>query len=199
MKVGQVQVVLLFENKIGIVVDIIIDEEFCNLVNSQICFWNVSGVFVSGLLIKIKVKVELFSMLIQGGIVFMNLEVKSEYSVVCNGIFFNLYWDYSEVMEEGFVVQIYLFSSEGVEEGIVVKYQGYFVGEVKKLELDFDLSGLVVYVVLCQYVEKFVVVGICFWLVKLELGIIGVFYLEMFLKGQYFNVELGSGVSKFDF
>ncbi|MGC1508189.1 PqiB family protein [Ketobacter sp.] len=199
MKVGQVQAVSLSENKTGIVADITIDEEFRNLVNSQTRFWNASGVSVSGSLTKIKVKAESLSTLIQGGIAFINPEAKSEHSVVRNGTLFNLYRDYSEATEEGLAVQIHLPSSEGVEEGTAVKYQGYPVGEVKKLELDPDLSGLVAHVVLRQHAEKFAVAGTRFWLVKPELGITGASHLETLLKGQYFNVEPGSGAPKFDF
>lgn len=203
MRVGQVQAVSLSDHEEGVVVDLTIDEPYQGLVNSRSRFWNASGIDVYGSLTRIKVRAESLATIVQGGIAFSNPDSEEEDApaaqTVGNGDRFTLYQDYEQAMEKGIAVRLRLRNSDGVEQGTLLKYRGYPIGEIRRVELDKDLGGLVAHAILRHQGGLFAVKGTRFWLVKPELGITGASNLDTLVKGQYFDVEPGQGRAMYEF
>lgn len=199
VKVGEVKAVSLAKDRNSVVADITIEEPYRKLVTNQSRFWNASGVSVSGSLTKIKVRAESLASIVQGGISFYNPESEAKPKRVANGSRFQLFDDLDLAKEEGLLIRIHLDNGEGVEEGTLIKYQGFPVGEIKRIELKKDLSGLIAHAIVRQQAKKFVAKGSVYWLVKPQLGITGASNLDTLLKGQYFDVVPGSGPVQYDF
>jgi paraquat-inducible protein B len=199
VQVGTVQAVSLSKNRTSVIADITVEPEFRGLVNERSRFWKASGVSVSGSLTKFKVRAESLTSLVQGGVAFYNPKQVAPGKAVSNGAVFNLYDDYDLAQENGLSIRIRLPSSDGVEEGTLIKYQGFNIGEVKRIELSPDLKGLIAHAVLRQYPERFAVRGTQFSLIKPQLGITGASNLDTLLKGQYFEVVPGKGEAQFEF
>lgn len=197
VQVGQVQAVSLSGSRRSVIADITIAPEYKNLVNGHTRFWKASGITVSGSITKLKVRAESLTSIVQGGISFYNPD--EEGGRVKNGHTFNLYDDYEMAQENGLAIRIRLPSSQGVEEGTLIKYQGFAVGEVKRIELNSDLSGTTAHALIRQYPDRFAVEGSRFWLVRPKLGITGASNLDTLLKGQYFEVKPGDGGARYEF
>ncbi len=197
VQVGQVQAVSLAEAGTRVIADITVEPRYADLVNSHSRFWKASGVSVTGSLSGLKIRTESLASILQGGVAFYNPEESGE--PVRNGHVFNLYEDYERAREDGLVVRIHLPSSEGVEQGTLIKYQGFVVGEVRRLSLKEDLGGMVAEAVLTQHPQRFAVEGTRFWLVQPQLGFTGSAHLETLIKGQYFQVQPGAGPTRYEF
>lgn len=89
---------------------------------------------------------------------------------------------------------ISFYSVEGFELGkIQVKYKDVEIGMVKMIKLLKDLLCVLVQVQFKKEVEDFVVQGLCFWIVWLCVGVIGVLGFGMLLFGVYIGVDVGYG------
>ncbi|RLT97003.1 PqiB family protein [Ketobacter sp.] len=196
--VGEVQAVSLSRSRNSVIADITIEPEYARLVNDHSRFWKASGISVSGSITKLKVRAESLTSIVQGGIAFYNPDAGSG-KTVHNGHVFNLYEDYELARENGIAIRIRLPGSRGLEEGTLIKYQGFTVGEVKRIELNPDLSGVTAHAFLRQYPQQFAVQGSRFWLVQPKIGITGASNLDTLLKGQYFEVKPGTGAAHYDF
>lgn len=198
VQVGEVQAVSLSRSRNSVIADITIEPEFAPLVNDHSRFWKASGVSVSGSITNLKVRAESLTSIVQGGIAFYNPDQGSG-KKIRNGHVFNLYQDYELAQENGIAIRIRLPGSQGLEEGTLIKYHGFTVGEVKRIELNPDLSGVTAHALLRKYPQKFAVQGSQFWLVHPTIGITGASNLDTLLKGQYLEVQPGDGDAKYEF
>ncbi len=198
VQVGEVQAVSLSDSGNSVIADITIEPQYAGLVNDHSRFWKASGISVSGSLTKLKVRTESLTSIVQGGIAFYNPDQGSG-KRVRNGHVFNLYDDYDLARENGVAVRIHLPGSEGLEEGALIKYQGFTVGEVKRVDLNPDLSGVTAHALLRKYPRKFAVQGSRFWVVQPKLGITGASNLETLISGQYIEVQPGRGDARYEF
>jgi len=196
--VGQVQAVSLSRSRRSVIADITIEPQYAALVNEHSRFWKASGISVSGSITKLKVRAESLTSILQGGIAFFNPEQGSGPSVA-NGHVFNLYDDYELAKENGVAIRLRLPNSQGVEAGTLIKFQGFTIGEIKRIDLNPDLSGVTAHALLRQYPERFAVEGSRFWLVQPKLGITGASNLDTLLKGQYIEVQPGEGAARYEF
>lgn len=198
VQVGQVQAVSLSRSRNSVIADITIEPQYAGLVNDHSRFWKASGLTVSGSITKLKIRAESLTSIVQGGIAFFNPD-RGSGKRIRNGQVFNLYDDYDLARENGMAIRIRLPNSQGVEEGTLIKYQGFTIGEVKRIDLNPDLSGITAHALLREYPERFAVQGSRFWLVQPKLGITGASNLDTLLKGQYIEVQPGEGAARYEF
>ena len=198
VQVGEVQAVSLSRSRNSVIADITIEPDYAGLVTDHSRFWKASGISVSGSITKLKVRAESLTSIVQGGIAFFNPDQGSG-KKIGNGHIFNLYDDYDLARENGIAIRIRLPGSQGLEEGTLIKYQGFTVGEVKRIELNPDLSGVTAHALLRKYPQKFAVQGSQYWLVRPSIGITGASNLDTLLKGQYLEVQPGEGAARYEF
>lgn len=199
VKVGEVDAIDLAKNRDTVIAEITLLPKYAHLVNSHSRFWNASGISFSGSLTKVNFRAESLTSIVQGGIGFYNPEGLDKGKHVSNGHLFPLYKDLAMAEEKGLMIRIHLDNTDGVNVGTSIKYQGYPIGEVKKIELKQDLSGLIVHAKVQEQAHRFAVEGSRYWLVKPELGLTGASNLETLVTGQYFDVVPGEGRAKYDF
>ena len=205
--VGMIEAITLSKKGSSVFVDAYIEPQYEKLVSRNTRFWNASGVSFSGSLSRVTFRAESLMSIIQGGVAFSTpkkeaiekTQFNKNHRTIKNGRVFTLYDNVDAAMESGAPIRIRLKSSSGVEEGTLIKYQGFPIGEVRKIELLPDLQGVKVHAVLTQHAERFAVSGSKIWLVRPELSLSGASNLDTLLKGQYFEMEPGNGKPAYEF
>src|SRR5690606_4951203 len=190
MKVGTVQSFQLARDHRKVVVGVHIEPEYAELVNSSTRFWNASGVTLSGGLSGIEVKSESVQTLLMGGVAFETPDLKARVEGKIQR--FRLYPDRDSAMLEGRTIRIRVDSGDGLRPGTPIRYRGLDVGEVEKLELSDDLSGVLLSARITQGAERIARAGSRFWVVKPELGLTRTANLDTLISGQYLQVEPGA-------
>ncbi|WP_027897520.1 PqiB family protein [Zestomonas thermotolerans] len=190
IKVGSVQSYQLTKNKRQVLLGVHIEPEYAELVNSSTRFWNASGVTLSGGLSGIEVKSESVQTLLMGGVAFETPDLKARVEGKIQR--FRLYPDRDSAMLEGRTIRIRVDSGDGLRPGTPIRYRGLDVGEVEKLELSDDLSGVLLSARITQGAERIARAGSRFWVVKPELGLTRTANLDTLISGQYLQVEPGA-------
>lgn len=101
---------------------------------------------------------------------------------------------FREMQRRGPEIVITFENGSGLEPGkTVLEYQGVAVGEVKKVELNPELTGVWVTVQLAKSAAPLAVEGSRFWIVQPKIGFSGVSGLETLLTGVRLGVRPGTG------
>lgn len=101
---------------------------------------------------------------------------------------------YRELQSRGPEIVITFDDGSGLEAGkTVLEYQGVAVGEVKKVELNKEMTGVRVTVRLAKSAARLAVEGSRFWIVQPKIGFSGISGLETLLTGVRLGVRPGSG------
>lgn len=98
--------------------------------------------------------------------------------------------------QAGIDIEVRFESGEGIEPGKTeVIYKGISIGKVKALALDLegDTQGVIASIEMSKDVEKHLVTGTRFWLVKPSVSLAGVTGLETLVSGNYIAVSSGEG------
>lgn len=99
-----------------------------------------------------------------------------------------------ELRSRGPEIVITFENGSGLEAGkTVLEYQGVAVGEVKKVELNAELTGVRVTVRLAKSAARLAVEGSRFWIVQPKIGFSGISGLETLLTGVRLGVRPGQG------
>lgn len=96
--------------------------------------------------------------------------------------------------ERGASVQIHFAHGEGLRPGDDIRYRGVTIGQVERLALTDDASGVVVHATLVRQASAFARAGARFWVVRPEVGLSGVSGLETMIGPRYLAAEPGDGV-----
>ncbi|CDF86234.1 hypothetical protein PKB_4914 [Pseudomonas knackmussii B13] len=186
MKVGTVQSYQLSRDRQRVVVGVHIEPEFADLVNTSSRFWNVSGVTLSGDLNGIKFKSESLQTLISGGISFDTPDPKA--APLTKVRRFYLFDSEDDAKAKGQFIELRTDSADGLREGTVLRYRGLDVGRVEQVDLNRDLSGVVLKARITRAQDSIAREGSRFWVVKAQLGLSGAENLGTLVSGPYIEV-----------
>ena len=205
LKVGEVTGYELAETGNHVNINIYIKQQFASLIHENTRFWNASGVDVSGSLTNLKVRTESLISIIQGGISFYTPEWEERMPNVHNDKEFILYHDY-DAAEAGIPITIEFPVDVALGNSFLpIRFLGFEVGRVKIVDVNDDLSRMIVEATVRPEAKKALVKGTRFWLVEPRLDLQGVSGLDTLLGGRYiamdFNkadIERGESTSIFE-
>lgn len=189
LKVGEVTGYELAKDGDFVNINIYIKQQFAHLIRGNTRFWNASGLDVSGSLTNLKVRTESLISIIQGGISFYTPEWEDEMPGAKNGEQFLLYPDYDSA-EAGIPITIEFPVNVAIGNSLLpIRFLGFEVGRVKSVDVNGDLSQMVVEATVRPDVKKALVKGTRFWLVEPRLDFQGVSGLDALLSGRYIAME----------
>ncbi|MBF0461508.1 MAG: MCE family protein [Magnetococcales bacterium] len=104
---------------------------------------------------------------------------------------------YKTLAEKGPDIQIEFKTAEGLVAGKTrVKYKAVEVGQVEAIQLNADLSGVVVTVHMQRAAEPYLRAESKFWVVRPRLSLRGVSGLDTLVAGAHIEIEPGSGETR---
>lgn len=131
--VGKVYDYAINPNKQGVVIDVLIERRFTDLVKKGSRFWNVSGVDANVSVSGAKVKLESLAALVNGAIAFDSPEESKPAEAEDT---FGLYEDLAH-SQRGVIIKLELPSGAGLTaDSTPLMYQGLEVGQLTKLDLN---------------------------------------------------------------
>ena len=189
LKVGEVTGYELAETGDHVNVNIYIKQQFASLIQENTRFWNASGLDISGSLTNLKVRTQSLISMIQGGISFYTPEWEDKMPNALSGEEFVLYPDY-DAAEAGIPITIEFPVDVAIGNSTLpIRFLGFEVGRVKSVDVNDDLSRMVVEATVRPEVKKALVSGTRFWLVEPRLDFQGVSGLDTLLGGRYIAME----------
>lgn len=97
---------------------------------------------------------------------------------------------YKAISERGPTITIVFESAEGLEAGkSKIKYKDVDIGQVEKISLSKDLSGVVVTAVLVKQAEQYLTENTRFWIVRARIGATGATGLGTIFSGAYISID----------
>lgn len=193
IKVGAVYGYDFAEGGTHIIIKILIDEEYADLVKLNTRFWNASGVELKGDLSGFKVRTQSFAAVIEGGIAFYSPEMGDKETEVENFTEFPLYEGFDEA-QAGIKVTMNFPRNSGIKAGITkVIFEGVEVGLVEDFTYNQALGSITATVILDPRLEQYLTSGLDFWLVKPKVSLSGISNVESLLSGVHIAFRLGEG------
>ncbi|MGU1027006.1 intermembrane transport protein PqiB, partial [Pseudomonas aeruginosa] len=169
VRVGSVQSYQLSRDRQRVVVGVHIEPEYAHLVNTSTRFWNSSGITLTGNLSGVQVKSESLQTLITGGISFDTLDPKAP--TVTKVRRFTLFDSEEAAMARGVEIQLSIDNADGLREGTPIRFKGLDIGKIESVELNPDLSGVLMKARLTSAGERVARSGTRFWVVRPALKI----------------------------
>ena len=197
--VGIVQSHELTEDKNYIRIHALVYEKYADLVKTESLFWDVSGFEVNAGLDGVKIRAESLASMLAGGIAFDTPIHLSESELAPEGSEFALFENETLAFRRGSRISLHMGTSEGLRKGSVVKYKGFEVGEIERMEIKPDLSGVTAHVFVHESANNIAVDDSKFWIVRPKVGLSGVSGLDTIVTGNYIEVLPGSGVNASEF
>ena len=192
--VGKVLDYSLPEDLNGVIIKILIEEEYTPLIQTNTRFWNASGLSIKAGLTGVSIQTESIAALIAGGIAFYTPD-QLETEPARSGQTFKLYKDFDSA-QVGISVKILFESGIGLVEGKTqVKHEGFKIGVVKKLNHRHKGKYIVADVLFDPIADELLKVDTKFWLVKPKFSLSGVSGLNTLFQGNYIDVQVGDGKS----
>ncbi|RPP08427.1 mammalian cell entry protein, partial [Pseudomonas aeruginosa] len=170
VRVGSVQSYQLSRDRQRVVVGVHIEPEYAHLVNTSTRFWNSSGITLTGNLSGVQVKSESLQTLITGGISFDTLDPKAP--TVTKVRRFTLFDSEEAAMARGVEIQLSIDNADGLREGTPIRFKGLDIGKIESVELNPDLSGVLMKARLTSAGERVARSGTRFWVVRPALGLL---------------------------
>ena len=103
---------------------------------------------------------------------------------------------YKTISEKGPTITITFENGAGLEAGKTkIKYKSVEIGTVKSVDLNPDLSGVVVTAELSKPSEKHLTENTTFWVVRPRIGLGGISGLETLVSGDYIAIDPRPGTS----
>ncbi|TEJ28950.1 MCE family protein, partial [Pseudomonas aeruginosa] len=183
VRVGSVQSYQLSRDRQRVVVGVHIEPEYAHLVNTSTRFWNSSGITLTGNLSGVQVKSESLQTLITGGISFDTLDPKAP--TVTKVRRFTLFDSEEAAMARGVEIQLSIDNADGLREGTPIRFKGLDIGKIESVELNPDLSGVLMNARLTSAGERVARSGTRFWVVRPALGLLRTENLGTLVSGPY--------------
>lgn len=195
--IGEVLDFTLSDDHQAIVFDILLHEEYANLVNATTRFYNFSGFNISADLTGIEVKAGPVASIVSGGIAFIT---PGQGEPVRDGDSFVLHADYDAALsQDSLLLSVHLNEAGGIREKTRIMYQGIKIGSVRAVRFTPDMEGIVAEAVVDREAEKLFRETTRLRLVKPEISLSGVRHLETILTGSYIDILPGEGAPRTDF
>ncbi len=195
--IGEVLEYELSENLQNIVFEILIHEEYAELINSTSRFYNFSGFSIDASLAGVEVQAGPVATIISGGISFVT---PGQGVPIKEGDSFVLYENHdAAIQKDSLHITIQLDRAGGIKEKTRIQYQGIQIGSVTKVRFTPDMQGIIAEGRIKKKAAGLFRDTTRLWLVKPEIGFSGVRHLETILTGSYIDVLPGDGEPKSDF
>ncbi len=189
LPVGKVIGYQLAQDNSHIIVDILVNKQYAELVNANSRFYLASGIKISGGIGDLAIRTESLSAILQGGIGFISPKTGKKALKVKSGDSFDLFDDYQMAQENTFPITITFDNANGLKEGTVIKYQGIKVGSIKQLRFFTDLKQVIADVAMDRVVRSVLGKKSRFWVVKAEFGLASTKNLDTLVGGNYIQLD----------
>lgn len=190
--IGQVDNVSLNKIDDEIKVNITIDEEHRDLLQSTSRFYNAGGVTISGGLSDFVVKTESVDAILRGGISFYNPEVlltsASSTDQVAELSNFTLFKHEEHAKDAGQTISIHFNDISGLKVNTKVIYQEQTLGKIERLIFAEDKVGVTALVLLNDLGSQFARQGTKFWKVEPQIGLVGSKNVAALLDGAFIGL-----------
>ena len=188
--IGQVDNVSLNKIDDEIKVNITIDEEHRDLLQSTSRFYNAGGVTISGGLSDFVVKTESVDAILRGGISFYNPEVSltsasSKNNHVAELSNFTLFKHEEHAKDAGQTISIHFNDISGLKVNTKVIYQEQTLGTIERLIFTEDKVGVTALVLLNDLGSQFARQGTKFWKIEPQIGLVGSKNVTALLDGAF--------------
>jgi paraquat-inducible protein B len=188
--IGQVDNVSLNKIDDEIKVNITIDEEHRDLLQSTSRFYNAGGVTISGGLSDFVVKTESVDAILRGGISFYNPEVSltsasSKNNQVAELSNFTLFKHEEHAKDAGQTISIHFNDISGLKVNTKVIYQEQTLGTIERLIFTEDKVGVTALVLLNDLGSQFARQGTKFWKIEPQIGLVGSKNVTALLDGAF--------------
>lgn len=142
---GEVLGYTLSNDKQSVFVNAFVKAPYDQLVNSSSRFWNASGIDVAMSTDGIHVKAESLLSMMLGGIAFETPDPQLDDGAAADGLIYTLYDSHRQIEDELYTKKMRLIaffqgSVRGLEAGAPVELNGIKIGEVKAVNLEFDVD-----------------------------------------------------------
>ncbi len=190
--IGQVDNVSLNKIDDEITVNITIDEEHRDLLQSTSRFYNAGGVTISGGLSNFVVKTESVDAILKGGISFYNPEVSltssSSIDQVAELSNFTLFKHEEHAKDAGQTISVHFNDISGLKVNTRVIYQEQTLGKIERLIFIEEKIGVTALVLLNDLGSQFARQGTKFWKVEPQIGLVGSKNVAALLDGAFIGL-----------
>ncbi len=195
IEVGRIQKCALGKND-KVVIDVFIREEHVPLLKKSSRFYSVSGITLEGGLSGFKIRAEALSALVKGGIAFFTPGGGKGLQNARNGEVFQLFETKDAALQVGSWITLVCEDGMGISNQTLIKYRGLEIGRVSEVNLDKEMSHVVIKASVQRKYQTLMREGTELWLVKPQLGLAHAKNLETLITGTYFTLKPGKGKSK---
>lgn len=187
--IGQVDNVSLNKAEDNILINLTIDDEHRDLLQSTSRFYNAGGLSISGGLSDFVVKTESLDAILRGGISFYNPESSIAKNTKVEELsVFSLYAHADEAKDAGKIISIQFNDIAGLKVNTKAIYQEQIVGAVERLIFDENKVGVTVLLRLNDLGNKYATQGTKFWKVEPEIGLVGSKNVSALLDGAFIGL-----------
>jgi paraquat-inducible protein B len=197
--IGRVEGFRLSDARDVVLVDVLIEPEYQDLILSNTLFYQAGGVQVSGGLDGLELKTESLTALIKGGIGIHNPAKRNSDSaapIIRDGHQFVLYENRDKAINRGPRISVSFIDGEGLKVGTKVKYKGIDVGKVDALHLNTKGDRVVASIALLPSARHLARETSQFWITRAQLGLSNSAHLGTLISGVHISVKPGSGRSR---
>ncbi len=195
--VGEVLRYELSKDLQTITFDVLIREEYAQLINASTRFYNFSGFTLDAGLAGIEFKSGPINSIISGGISFFT---PGQGKPLRDNDSFILYQDRDSAIDlDSLKITLRLDRADGIGAKTRIRYQGIEIGRVKAVRFTRDLRGVIAEARINGDAARLFRKTTRLWLVKPEISLAGVKNIDTVLTGPYINVVPGDGDPETEF
>jgi len=191
--VGTVQAVELNKSTPGVSIQIHIQQQYADRVQTHSRFFNVSGVAIKASSSGISINTGSIDSLLSGGIAFVTDNKISSTMAIENGESFQLFNSKDEAEQQGFSIVLDLKDTTAINKGAKITYKGIKVGEVRKSRLNLEQQSVEITASIQNEMRELVREGTRFWLAKTQFGLLRQKNLGNLLSGPQLKLIPGDG------
>ncbi len=197
ISVGEVIDLALSDDHQKIIFEVLIHEEYAELVNRSTLFYNFSGISIDADLSGLEIKAGPVAAIVSGGISFVTPE-RGE--AIEQGHSFTLYENYdAAIHKDSIKIIVHLDTAEGIKKNTKITYQGIQIGFIKNVRFAPNMKGVIAEGSVKKEAEHLFRENTRLLLIKPEIALSGVRNLETLLTGSYIELVPGSGELRTDF
>ncbi|OAN17788.1 paraquat-inducible protein B [Photobacterium jeanii] len=188
--VGEVYNYTLSENNKRVLIDVLIQPQYANLVTNKSRFWNVSGMSANINFNGVDVQFESLSAMIAGAIAF---DSPDEGLPIDTNHLFRLYPDLNTA-GRGIAIKIELPENSNVSGGgAPIVYRGLQIGQISDVRLDENRNKVIAHAAVEPSMSDLLTSGSSILLEEAEVSLTGVKNIGNLIRGNYLTLIPGEG------
>ena len=197
LTIGKVVSFKLAEDKKSVVIAVLVDRPYTDLISTQSRFYDVSGITLEGGLTGIKLETASLDAIVSGGISLLNL---MEGQPVKNGHIYPLFPDRKAAEHAGDLkLTLHFSQGKGIRKGTKLLYKGVGIGEVTSVILNRGNTGVTAFAYVESERADLFRNQSRLRLIKPSISLSGAMHLDTLLTGPYIEVIKGDGSLSTDF